>query len=219
MRTGRQLATDPKMCMFVLTTVINLKWLWKNKKDKENIVIRNKARVVAKGDHHERLHGFFDPDHPEKVYRLRESTLWIEARSKSQYEELSTFLISKGFTKDADYTGFLDTRKSTSDRIQFLGDKLASWMSEKIIDLGMEIDLVTGVIDLEEVVEMVLGIKAPKAQDKSMVVTIVGNKVISLVSVQILKRTRLLLEELRVIVKTAMKHKRTQHVSWWSTLK
>nr|GFC28748.1 Gag-Pol polyprotein [Tanacetum cinerariifolium] len=31
------------------TNVINLKWLWKNKRDKENTVIRNKSRLVAKG--------------------------------------------------------------------------------------------------------------------------------------------------------------------------
>nr|GFB21338.1 retrovirus-related Pol polyprotein from transposon TNT 1-94 [Tanacetum cinerariifolium] len=31
------------------TNVINLKWLWKNKRDNENIVIRNKSRLVAKG--------------------------------------------------------------------------------------------------------------------------------------------------------------------------
>nr|GFB86442.1 Gag-Pol polyprotein [Tanacetum cinerariifolium] len=30
------------------TNVINLKWLWKNKRDEENIVIRNKSRLVAK---------------------------------------------------------------------------------------------------------------------------------------------------------------------------
>nr|GEY23452.1 Gag-Pol polyprotein [Tanacetum cinerariifolium] len=29
--------------------VINMKWLWKNKRDEENIVIRNKSRLVAKG--------------------------------------------------------------------------------------------------------------------------------------------------------------------------
>nr|GEV66825.1 retrovirus-related Pol polyprotein from transposon TNT 1-94 [Tanacetum cinerariifolium] len=29
--------------------VINMKWLWKNKHDEENIVIRNKSRLVAKG--------------------------------------------------------------------------------------------------------------------------------------------------------------------------
>ncbi|GJT22579.1 retrovirus-related pol polyprotein from transposon TNT 1-94, partial [Tanacetum coccineum] len=64
-RTRRQLATDGEMCMFALTfdrldvwelvdrllckNVINMKWLWKNKCDKENTVIRNKACLVAKG--------------------------------------------------------------------------------------------------------------------------------------------------------------------------
>nr|GEZ57342.1 retrovirus-related Pol polyprotein from transposon TNT 1-94 [Tanacetum cinerariifolium] len=31
------------------TNVINMKWLWKNKRDEENIIIRNKSRLVAKG--------------------------------------------------------------------------------------------------------------------------------------------------------------------------
>ncbi|GKG34793.1 hypothetical protein Tco_0437489 [Tanacetum coccineum] len=38
--------------------------------------------------------------------------------------ELTTFL-------DADHVGCLDTRKNTSRGIQFLGDKLVSWMSKK----------------------------------------------------------------------------------------
>ncbi|GJZ65011.1 gag-pol polyprotein [Tanacetum coccineum] len=29
--------------------IIAIKWLWKNKSDAENIVIRNKSRLVAKG--------------------------------------------------------------------------------------------------------------------------------------------------------------------------
>ncbi|GKF02258.1 hypothetical protein Tco_0029181, partial [Tanacetum coccineum] len=29
--------------------VINMKWIWKNKRDEENTVIRNKVRLVAKG--------------------------------------------------------------------------------------------------------------------------------------------------------------------------
>ncbi|GKA77472.1 gag-pol polyprotein [Tanacetum coccineum] len=29
--------------------VINMKWIWKNKRDEENTIIRNKARLVAKG--------------------------------------------------------------------------------------------------------------------------------------------------------------------------
>nr|GFC11906.1 retrovirus-related Pol polyprotein from transposon TNT 1-94 [Tanacetum cinerariifolium] len=36
---------DRSLC----TNVINLKWLWKNKRDEENTVIRNKSRLVAKG--------------------------------------------------------------------------------------------------------------------------------------------------------------------------
>ncbi|GJU73587.1 hypothetical protein Tco_1264992, partial [Tanacetum coccineum] len=32
---------------------------------------------------------------------------------------------------DADHAGCLDTRKSTFGGIQFLGDKLVSWMSKK----------------------------------------------------------------------------------------
>nr|GFD29289.1 Gag-Pol polyprotein [Tanacetum cinerariifolium] len=31
------------------TNVINLKWLWKYKRDEENTVVRNKSRLVAKG--------------------------------------------------------------------------------------------------------------------------------------------------------------------------
>nr|GEY71362.1 hypothetical protein [Tanacetum cinerariifolium] len=36
---------SPPLCI----NVINLKWLWKNKRDEENTVIRNKFRLVAKG--------------------------------------------------------------------------------------------------------------------------------------------------------------------------
>nr|GEW01025.1 ribonuclease H-like domain-containing protein [Tanacetum cinerariifolium] len=35
----------------ICKNVINMKWLWKNKRDEENTVIRNKARLVAKGYH------------------------------------------------------------------------------------------------------------------------------------------------------------------------
>ncbi|GJT86195.1 ribonuclease H-like domain-containing protein [Tanacetum coccineum] len=188
--------------------VIKLKWLWKNKKDEDQTVIRNKARLVAKGYAQEegidfeesfapvaRLEaeevyvaqpeGFVDPDHPEKVYLLRKALYGLKQAPRAWYDELSNFLMSKGFTKDlvkqygysvlvikhdqlkstskevkrifkylkgtinmglwypkdsgfeltafsdADHAGCLDTRKSTSGGIQFLGDKLVSWMSKK----------------------------------------------------------------------------------------
>ncbi|GJV22098.1 retrovirus-related pol polyprotein from transposon TNT 1-94 [Tanacetum coccineum] len=66
--TRQRLHTDSEVCMYALTVstiepknikeamadhrgknVIALKWLWKNKCDAENIVVRNKSRLVAKG--------------------------------------------------------------------------------------------------------------------------------------------------------------------------
>nr|GFA61789.1 hypothetical protein [Tanacetum cinerariifolium] len=102
--------------------VIKLKWLWKNKKDEYQTVIRNKARLVAKGYAQEegidfeesfvsvaRLEaeevyvaqpdGFVDPDHPEKVYRLRKALYGLKQAPRAWYDELSMFLTSKGFTK------------------------------------------------------------------------------------------------------------------------
>ncbi|GKD61004.1 retrovirus-related pol polyprotein from transposon TNT 1-94 [Tanacetum coccineum] len=133
-------------------TVIKLKWLWKNKKDEDQIVISNKARLVAKryaqeegidfkesfapvarleavrifvayvahksfliyqidmktaflnGPLKEEVYvaqpdGFVDPDHPEKVYRLRKTLYGLKQASRAWYDELSKFLMSKGFTK------------------------------------------------------------------------------------------------------------------------
>ncbi|GJR27868.1 retrovirus-related pol polyprotein from transposon TNT 1-94 [Tanacetum coccineum] len=65
--TRQWLHTDFEVCMYALTVrtiepknikeamadhrknIISLKWLWKNKCDAENIVVRNKTRLVAKG--------------------------------------------------------------------------------------------------------------------------------------------------------------------------
>ncbi|GJT71887.1 retrovirus-related pol polyprotein from transposon TNT 1-94 [Tanacetum coccineum] len=87
--------------------------------------------------------GFIDPDHPEKVYRLRKALYGLKQAPRAWYDKLLKFLISKGFTKgtinmglwypkgygfeltafsDADHVGCVDTRKSTSGGIQFLSD-------------------------------------------------------------------------------------------------
>ncbi|GJW61365.1 retrovirus-related pol polyprotein from transposon TNT 1-94 [Tanacetum coccineum] len=141
--------------------VINMKWLWKNRRDKENIVIRNKARLVAKGysqvegtDFEEsfapvaRLEavyifiayaahksfpvyqmdvktaflngplkeevyvnqpdGFVDPHHPDKVYHLKKALYGLKQAPRAWYDELSSFLLSKGFSKGSiDLTLFI----------------------------------------------------------------------------------------------------------------
>ncbi|GJZ51758.1 retrovirus-related pol polyprotein from transposon TNT 1-94 [Tanacetum coccineum] len=42
---------------------------------------------------------FVDPDHPEKVYRLRKALYGLKQAPRAWYDELSNFLMSKGFTK------------------------------------------------------------------------------------------------------------------------
>ncbi|GJU03694.1 retrovirus-related pol polyprotein from transposon TNT 1-94 [Tanacetum coccineum] len=132
--------------------VINMKWIWKNKRDEENIVIRNKSRLVAKGYAQKeginfeesfapvarleavrlfvtyaihksfpvyqmdvktsflygplkeevyvnQLEGFIDPHHPDQVYRLKKALYRLKQAPRAWYDELSTFLVSKGFSK------------------------------------------------------------------------------------------------------------------------
>ncbi|GJU44658.1 retrovirus-related pol polyprotein from transposon TNT 1-94 [Tanacetum coccineum] len=43
--------------------------------------------------------GFVDPDHPGKVYCLRKALYGLKQAPRAWYDELSTFLMSKGFTK------------------------------------------------------------------------------------------------------------------------
>ncbi|GKF93306.1 retrovirus-related pol polyprotein from transposon TNT 1-94, partial [Tanacetum coccineum] len=43
--------------------------------------------------------GFVDPDNPEKVYLLRKALYGLKQALRAWYDELSTFLMSKGFTK------------------------------------------------------------------------------------------------------------------------
>ncbi|GJT78512.1 retrovirus-related pol polyprotein from transposon TNT 1-94 [Tanacetum coccineum] len=162
-----------------------MKWIWKNKRDEENTVIRNKTRLVAKDDAQKegidfeesfapvawleavqlfvayaahksfpvyqmdvkttflygplkeevyvnQPDGFVDPYHPDQVYRLKKALYGLKQAPRAWYDELSNFLVSKGFSKDSDHAGCHDSRKSTSGGTQFLGgDKLVSWSSKK----------------------------------------------------------------------------------------
>ncbi|GJR52266.1 retrovirus-related pol polyprotein from transposon TNT 1-94 [Tanacetum coccineum] len=179
----RQLATDPKMCMFALTVSIvepkNIKeamadsaWIEAMHEELHQfdrlqgidfeesfaLVARLEAvRIFVAYAAHKSfpiyqmdvkttfLNGplkeevyvaqpdrFVDLDHPNKVYRLRKALYglkqalraYCEAYPKDSGFKLTAF-------SDADHAGCLDTRKSTSGGIQFLGDMLVSWMSKK----------------------------------------------------------------------------------------
>nr|GEW24082.1 retrovirus-related Pol polyprotein from transposon TNT 1-94 [Tanacetum cinerariifolium] len=153
-------------------------WLWKNKRDEENIVIQNKSRLVAKGytqkegvDFEEsftpiaRLEavrlfiayaahksftvyqmdvktafldgplkeevyvnqpdGFVDPYHPDKVYQLKKALHGLKQALKAWYEELSKFLLSKGFTKGSiDPTLFITKHREDILLVQIYVDDI-----------------------------------------------------------------------------------------------
>nr|GEZ73961.1 hypothetical protein [Tanacetum cinerariifolium] len=178
----RQLATDPEMFARLEAVWIFVAYAttFLNGPLKEKV-------YVAQPD------GFFDLDHPKKVYRLRKALYGLKQAPRAWYDELLKFLTSKGFTKglqihksprgifinqakyaleilykhgmekgqsigtpmatkpkldaelsgnpgssfgltafsNADHARCIDSRKSTSGGIQFLGDKLVSCMLKK----------------------------------------------------------------------------------------
>nr|GEV88679.1 hypothetical protein [Tanacetum cinerariifolium] len=105
--------------------VIKLKWLWKNKKDEDQTFARLKVvRIFAAYAAHKSFliyqmgvkmaflngplkdevyvvqpDGFVDPDHPEKVYRLKKALYGLKQAPRAWYDELSNLLMSKGFTR------------------------------------------------------------------------------------------------------------------------
>ncbi|GJU41700.1 retrovirus-related pol polyprotein from transposon TNT 1-94 [Tanacetum coccineum] len=91
--------------------IIAVTWLWKNKSDVENIVIRNKSRLVAKGYKHEKASilrnhlllfqpdVFVDLDFPDHVYRLKKALYGLKQAPRAWYDKLSSFLIEYHFTK------------------------------------------------------------------------------------------------------------------------
>nr|GEX80672.1 hypothetical protein [Tanacetum cinerariifolium] len=152
------------------TNVINLKWLWKNKRDEENTMDIKTAFLygpLKEEVYVNQPNGFIDPYYPNKVYRLKKALYGLKQAPRAWYDELSKFLLSKGFSKgiqihqsprgifinqakyaqeilkkhDSDHAGCLDSRKSTSGGIQFLGgDKLVSWSSKKQDYYGFHFD-------------------------------------------------------------------------------
>nr|GEU38276.1 hypothetical protein [Tanacetum cinerariifolium] len=124
---------------------LTLKWLFKNKHDEEQTVIRNKSRLVVRGYRQEEgidfeesfasvammeairiflayaAHKSFTVFQMDvKTAFLHESLLQVNHRSNAVYKTLSRRHLSG-----------TDTFKSTSGGAQFLGEKLVSWSSKK----------------------------------------------------------------------------------------
>ncbi|GJX10839.1 retrovirus-related pol polyprotein from transposon TNT 1-94 [Tanacetum coccineum] len=87
-QTRRQLATDPES---------------KGYAQEEGMDFEESFAPVARLEEEEvyvaQPEGFVDPDHPEKVYLLRKALYGLKQAPRAWYDELSNFLMSKGFTK------------------------------------------------------------------------------------------------------------------------
>nr|GEY99306.1 hypothetical protein [Tanacetum cinerariifolium] len=92
-QTRRQLATDPEMCMFALTVSTA-------KPNNIKEAMADSAWIEAMEEVYvAQPNGFVDPDHPKKVYPLRKALYGLKQIPRVWYDELSKFLILKGFTK------------------------------------------------------------------------------------------------------------------------
>ncbi|GJU37164.1 hypothetical protein Tco_1185518 [Tanacetum coccineum] len=123
--------------------VINLKWLWKNKKDEDQTVIRNKARLVAKGGGLRVIQpdGFVDPNIQRKLFTTKESSIWINTSFECLVPSLGLGIrrvlalttnqpFQGAWTHLPDAFGLL-AKALNVIRNTFPGDKLVSWMSKE----------------------------------------------------------------------------------------
>ncbi|GJU98619.1 retrovirus-related pol polyprotein from transposon TNT 1-94 [Tanacetum coccineum] len=102
--------------------VITLKWIYKVKLDELGGILKNKARLVARGYRQEegidfeesfapvaRLEairiflaqpdGFVDLDNPNHLYKLKKALYGLKQALRAWYDMLSSFLISQDFSK------------------------------------------------------------------------------------------------------------------------
>nr|GEV22553.1 retrovirus-related Pol polyprotein from transposon TNT 1-94 [Tanacetum cinerariifolium] len=90
--------------------VITLKWIYKVKLDKLGGILKNKARLVARGYHQEKgidfeesftppTRRFVDKDNPNNVYKLKKALYRLKQAPHAWYDLLSKFLLSQAFSK------------------------------------------------------------------------------------------------------------------------
>nr|GFB01093.1 retrovirus-related Pol polyprotein from transposon TNT 1-94 [Tanacetum cinerariifolium] len=69
--------------------------------------------------------GYVDPYHPDKVYRLKKALYGLKQAPRAWYNELSTFLVSKGFSKGSiDTTLFITKHKGDILPVQIYVDNI-----------------------------------------------------------------------------------------------
>nr|GEY10224.1 ribonuclease H-like domain, reverse transcriptase, RNA-dependent DNA polymerase [Tanacetum cinerariifolium] len=124
---------------------IRTKWVYKNKKDKRGIIVRNKARLVAQGHRQEEGIDYdevFAPVAKIEAIRIflafasfmRFIVYQMNVKSALLYgtieEEVDSLFDLESYS-NSDYAGANLDRKPTTGGCQFLGKRLISWQCKK----------------------------------------------------------------------------------------
>nr|GEU49296.1 hypothetical protein [Tanacetum cinerariifolium] len=117
--TRRQLESDGEMCMFALTmsrtepknnkeVMADFAWIESMQEELHQFdrLEMDVKTAFLYGPLKEEVYvnqpdGFVDPYHPDKVYRLKKALYGLKQAPWAWYDELSNFLVSKGFSKDS----------------------------------------------------------------------------------------------------------------------
>nr|GEV43152.1 retrovirus-related Pol polyprotein from transposon TNT 1-94 [Tanacetum cinerariifolium] len=144
---------------------IRTKWVFRNKKDKRCIVIRNKARLVAQGHTQEEginydemdvksafLYGkikeevyvcqplwFKDPEFPYKVYKVEKALYGLHQAHRVWYDPLSTYLLENRFQRGKiDKSLFIKRIKSNILLVQVYVDDIIFRATNKEVCIEFE---------------------------------------------------------------------------------
>nr|GEU91839.1 Gag-Pol polyprotein [Tanacetum cinerariifolium] len=95
--------------------------------------------------------GFVDPYHRDKVYRLKKVLYGLKQAPRAWYDELSKFLLSKGFTKDADLSGTpVDQTKYRSKVV--ISSSAGRQRSRTLTDYGFHFDKIPMYCDSKAII-------------------------------------------------------------------
>nr|GFB49915.1 retrovirus-related Pol polyprotein from transposon TNT 1-94 [Tanacetum cinerariifolium] len=134
--------------------VITLKSIYKVKLDELGGILKNKARLVARGYHQEEGIDFEESFAPVArldairiflAYVAHKNMVVYQMDVKTAFLNVDTPMVEKSrldddkvgksvdssHYRDADHAGCQDTRLNTSGSLQFLGDRLISWSSKR----------------------------------------------------------------------------------------
>ncbi|GJZ25056.1 putative ribonuclease H-like domain-containing protein [Tanacetum coccineum] len=124
---------------------IGTKWVFRNKKDKRGIVIRNKARLVAQGHRQEeevyvtQPPGFRDPDHPDKVYKVVMALYGLHQAPRAWYKTLANYVLGNGFKRGKiDQTLFIKKQKGDILLVHVYVDDIIFGSTNKELCTGFE---------------------------------------------------------------------------------